>query len=238
MLTDPEIDLVLTTGGGYNANRLLPCIDYELCGKYPKPIIGMSNISLLLNAITWRSKVITYHGPALVWNFGADNGLDGFTESHFWKAVKWPQSCELQIEAEDTWQWIYEGSCDGPLFGGNMWSIQQLLSTTYCPDFSGAVLFIEDCFSELHQLAAILTHFDNAGILAKIAGLVVGVCEGCEETELAPGPTLDALISDIIRPYRVPTLIGVSFGHTDRKATLPIGATAILDSVDNRLAFN
>ncbi len=56
MLRDPAVDFVLTTGGGgANANEILPYLDPEVLRLHPKPIIGMSNTTLVLNYMTAQS---------------------------------------------------------------------------------------------------------------------------------------------------------------------------------------
>jgi len=49
--SNPEIKAIFLAGGGYNANKLLSLIDYNLISKNPKIIIGMSNMSVILNSI-------------------------------------------------------------------------------------------------------------------------------------------------------------------------------------------
>ncbi|MCG7522904.1 LD-carboxypeptidase [Streptomyces sp. OfavH-34-F] len=66
LISDPEIDTVLCAGGGKSANRLLRNLDYRLIAEHPKPIVGVSDPSLLLNAITSRTGLITFHGPAVL----------------------------------------------------------------------------------------------------------------------------------------------------------------------------
>ncbi|MEU2720209.1 LD-carboxypeptidase [Streptomyces smyrnaeus] len=41
--------------------------------QHPKPIVGVSDTSLLLNVITARTGMPTFHGPAVLWDWGAEN---------------------------------------------------------------------------------------------------------------------------------------------------------------------
>ncbi|OLZ64226.1 hypothetical protein AV521_36170 [Streptomyces sp. IMTB 2501] len=70
-ISDPAIDAVVCAGGGKNANWLLRGLDYGLIAARPKPIVGVSDPSLLLNAITARTGMPTFHGPAVLWDWGS-----------------------------------------------------------------------------------------------------------------------------------------------------------------------
>lgn len=235
MLQDPEIDLILTTGGGANANEILPFLRPEVLRANPKPIMGMSNTTLILNHMTWRSDVVSFHGPALVWNFGGEEGLDAYTEAHMVRALS--GSTPLRVEPEQSWQWLRTGHGEGKIWGGNLWSFDQLLGTPYAPDLTGGILFIEDCFAELHNIAACLTHVRQCGALNNLAGLVIGVPLECAETEMKDDRDFNALVLEACAGSNFPILAGVQLGHTDTKITIPIGAGARLDSIENLFEF-
>ena len=82
---DPEVDGILTTIGGYNANQLLHGIDFDLIRENPKVICGYSDISILVNAIYSQTGIMTYYGPHFS-TFGALLG-NAFTHEHFKKCV-------------------------------------------------------------------------------------------------------------------------------------------------------
>ena len=101
----------------------------------------------------------------------------------------------------------------------------------------GAVLFIEECFAELHNVAATLEHLKQAGVLSELSGLVVGIPLECQETESPDGRGFDEVVADICAGHNFPILAGVNLGHTDRKITVPVGSMAHLDSGCDELAF-
>lgn len=228
MAADDDVDLILCAGGGANANALLPHLDYAALARAGKPIVGLSNPTVILNAITAKTGLVTYHGPALIHNFGSEEGVDAFTENHFIEMLgaKGP----VTIEAEPQWRWLREGRAQGRLYGGNLWSLEHLLGTKYAPDWSGAILFIEDCFCELHQVYASLEHFKDAGVFDQIAGLVVGIPLEVAESECPYTGTFNDVVAEVVKDYDFPVLTNVHLGHTDRKLTLPIGALCMLDS--------
>lgn len=60
---EPNVKMIITSLGGFNANQLLRHLDYELIAKNPKIICGYSDITALLNAIYAKTGLVTYHGP-------------------------------------------------------------------------------------------------------------------------------------------------------------------------------
>lgn len=235
LLQDPDIDLIVTTGGGTNANAILPFVDGAWLRANPKPVIGLSNTTIVLNHLASASGVVTFHGPVLVWNLGAEEPPDGYTETHLLAALR--GDAPLRIEAEASWRWLRPGTGAGRAWGGNLWSFQQLVGTPRLPAMDSAVLFIEECFTELHNIAAALEHFGQAGVLDRLAGLVVGVPTECVETESPDGRGFEEVVADACRGYDFPILVGVNLGHTDRKITVPVGSVASLDSERNTLVF-
>ena len=91
MLHDPKIRMIVTAMGGAGAAHLLPLIDYEALSNDPKMIVGLSDPSVVLNAITSVTDVPTIHGPNGV-EFGYDQ-LTPYSEENFWPIVS--QNLEL-----------------------------------------------------------------------------------------------------------------------------------------------
>ncbi len=61
---DPSVHGIVAAIGGMNANQLLDYIDWDIIKKNPKVFCGYSDITILLNAITVKTGLITYYGPA------------------------------------------------------------------------------------------------------------------------------------------------------------------------------
>lgn len=58
-----DIDIIWAAGGGNRALNLLDQIDYAQVNASPKSLIGFSDVTALLNAVTAHTGQTTYHGP-------------------------------------------------------------------------------------------------------------------------------------------------------------------------------
>ncbi len=229
MFLDDNVKAIFINGGGRNASHLLPLLNYDEIKKHPKIFMALSNPSIIANALTVKSNLITFHGPT-GFLFG-EAGVTPFTEKHMIKTI-----IDGEIIGEvEAWREVEVlkkaiKSVRGRLYGGHLLTIRALIGTPYEPDWSGAILFIEDCFKEMHDFDDSLMHFKLAGILNKISGLVIGTPEGVEEKSYPSVETMQDVVVRICKEYDFPILYGLDIGHTDNKVTLPIGAMAELDS--------
>jgi len=76
-LADPSIDAVWCIRGGYGSLRLLDRVDYAAMARRPKALIGFSDITAVLNAVTHLTGVVTFHGPV------ARASMPAFNRWHF-----------------------------------------------------------------------------------------------------------------------------------------------------------
>lgn len=189
-------------------------------------LVGLSNPGVVLNAITARSGVITFHGPVLVWNFGGD-AFPLYTRDSFEQTII-AGGPAGEVPRSGSWSFLREGKARGILYGGNLWSIQSLLGTPFEPQWDGAIFFWEDIAKEPKRIDAMLTHFKLTGVFNRIVGMIVGELVLCDPQ--GPSLTVDEILTDLVSEYNFPVLTGVRLGHTDEKLTLPIGATVSLDS--------
>lgn len=230
---DEKINAIICAGGGINSNGLLNYIDFKLIEDNPKIIMGMSNPSIILNAIHSKTGLITFHGPAVIWNFGNPNGLTEYTRSHLWPIITDPNKI-INFTPKPKWKWFRGGSAKGNLVGGNLISIQGLLGTPYAPEWQNSIFFWEDIGKTPDRIHMMLTHFKDAGVFDAISGMVVGELVNCNSDDLETD--IYTVLEDVVGDYSFPILCNVDFGHTDDKITLPIGCTAKLDSKNNEFS--
>lgn len=237
MFADPQVDGIFSSTGGSCSLRLLPRIDYSLIRRNPKIFLGMSDVSILLNAITARAGLLTFHGPFLLYglaDIGGDNpsysASGRYTRDHLRRVLSSPEPMG-RVEPLTSWEVLREGRASGRLVGGNITGEKYLLGTAYCPNWKGSLFFWEAIHQEPHILDQELAYHRAAGVFDQISGMIVGHLEQCEEVRYRDGcPDIREIILSNCQGYDFPILFGVDFGHNCETLTLPIGARATIDT--------
>lgn len=221
---DPRVAAIFCSAGGVTSNRLLRRLDFDVVAMNPKMILGASDPTVLINAIHARTGLITFHGPAVVWDWGSEEQVPDWTRDHLQKLVRGDSGGASLVGS--SLDWIRPGGAQGRLLGGCLSALRGLLGTPYEPNWDGAIFLWEDCFKSMDYLDTVLTHFRDAGVFDRIAGMVIGELLECQPSA---GRGLKDMIGDLLGEYRFPVVSGLAFGHTPIKHTLPIGGDIRLD---------
>jgi len=233
-IADQNVKGILTVLGGTNSNQLLKYIDYDLVAKNPKVFCGLSDITVVVNAIYSKTGIITYYGPHFT-VFGKDQNLE-YTKEYFRKTlfssepfVLKPSSVyfdsrsgkEEPIENTDGYWVIQEGMAEGYSVGGNMVTLNLLQGSEYYPSLKGKIVFVEDNNKE--NFRAFENHL-QALILQKdfdsVRGLIIG---RFQKESGVTRELLEKLIATKKELKNLPIIANVDFGHTVPMVTLPIG---------------
>lgn len=223
-LTSPDT-IVMPVRGGYGASRLLDRIDWQALAsrqqRDPLLICGHSDFTAIQAGLLAQSNVITFSGPMLAANFGAET-LNTFTEQHFWLALR---------KAQFTVEWQGDGpQCDaqGTLWGGNLAMLISLIGTPWMPTIDKGILVLEDVNEHPFRVERMLLQLEYAGILNRQSAIVLGSFSGAAPNEYDAGYSLESVYAFLRSRLSVPLITGLDFGHEQRTVTLPIGANATL----------
>lgn len=219
---DPEIKAIIGIKGGWGCARLLPVLDYELIKNNPKILMGFSDITTLLNGITLKTGLITFHGPVgtATWY---DYSLN-YIKSVLMKGEK------TVYKSTADYKTLTKGSAEGILFGGNLSVLCGLVGTEYFPDPSGKILFLEDVEEEPFRIDRMLTHLKLAGVFSKVNGIIIGKCRECEAEEPDFSFTVEEVYDDHFTDIPIPVYRGANIGHIRDKFTVPVGIKAKMNA--------
>ena len=244
MFARSDIKGIATFRGGYGCCRILPYLDYEQIRQNPKVLIGHSDITSLLIAIHQKTGLVTFHGPSGLTRVG------DYAMNHLRRTVMTPSPAG-QIAAPETPPGVTEpddrlitlhpGQATGPLIGGNLTLVTNLLGTPYEPDTRGKILFLEEIGEEPYRIDRMLTQLLLAGKLQAAAGIAFGHFTDCYPKEHQPTfmqtLSLETVLRDRTAGLKQPILYNLMFGHLRRNATLPIGVQAKLDATAQTLTL-
>ncbi|WP_347554360.1 muramoyltetrapeptide carboxypeptidase [Robbsia sp. KACC 23696] len=234
-LSDPDReipDIVMAVRGGYGAVRSIEGIDYgalrerfTAAGARMPIITGYSDVTALHLALYQRAGLVTFAGPMLASNFGAET-VSAFTESHFWSLLQSPRHMIDGTLADQP-----ALDVEGRLWGGNLAMLGAFAGTPYMPRIDGGILFLEDINEQPYRIERTLYQLQLCGILQRQQAIVLGHFTGADGAQAYNnGYTLATTIAQIGEISGVPIIQGLPFGHVDDIATLPFGATARLQS--------
>jgi len=231
MFSDRNIDAIICARGGYGANRVLPLLDYDIIRKNPKIFMGFSDITAYLTSITQKTGLVTFHSPMLIsykkrfvnYNFHImEQILSGETDIK----IEYPKSLSPRI--------LSQGSASGPIWGGNMTLLINRLGTSDHIDTDGVILFIEDLDEYLYAFERMLVHMQTAGMLKKIAGLIIGELHDFKDQDVGFGRDSDQIVMDICGELDIPIISNFPCGHGTYQATLPISVPVELNAIGQK----
>ncbi len=235
---DKNVKLVMALSGGWSANEVLPLIDWQVVITNPKPLIGFSDITILLNAIYAKTGVSGFLGPNFStfgrmpeWQYTFNNFsmvMQG-SASQFVKSRSWGESGRKRHKTKG-WQALETGEANATLLGGNLGTFYLLQGTEYQPKFNEPFIFLLEDDDEASSYTAVEVSRRFESLLQlpsfrdNLQGLMVGRFQkgsNVSEKDIASIIASKNLGS-------IPIAYNVDFGHTLPMLTLPIGQNVSL----------
>lgn len=246
---DKNVKAICAINGGWSANEILPFIDWELVKRNTKPLIGFSDITVLLNAIYAKTGNVGLLGP----NFGTIGYMQSwhYTLQNLNKVLRQELPMELTRSQQwggkksgsfktRAWKIISEGVAEGILFGGNLGTFYLLQGTEYQPNFNKPFIFaLEDddeagnCTTRevSRRLESLL---QLPGFRENLRGIIIG---RFQPDSKVTGPGLLSILQAKQLVGEVPILSNVDFGHTLPMVSLPIGGRVRLETQNGNRAI-
>lgn len=235
MFANPAVAALLPIRGDWGSARILPFLDYDLIRKHPKVLVGFSDISALLLAISTQTGLVTFHGPHGLTAWRSDQVtplrqilFDG--QAITYQNLLLPEDEGRLMQVRGRIRTITPGQATGHLYGGNLSVLTGLVGTPYFPDLRGAVLFLEEVGEAPYRVDRMLTQLKLAGHLEQLSGFIFGQCSGCSPGANYGSLTLEQILQDHITPLGIPAWSGAWIGHVEPIWTLPIGAPVRVDA--------
>ena len=225
MFSNPNVNLIMNTIGGYNCNEILEFLDYDLIRRNPKFFVGFSDITAANLALFTKADIKTVNGSHITYYLHDKNSfLDLLCTLN---NEKQELLCERFIWEGDLTKTLREPGgikfiggknpvAGGWAIGGNLSTFCLMLGTQYLPDFSGSILFLEYDKEEatcLPSLERLMWQIRQNGILGKIKALVFGQLQKDVLKEETETDNLERILTDVTKGYNFPVLFNTTFGH-------------------------
>jgi muramoyltetrapeptide carboxypeptidase len=223
---DPGVAGLVALRGGYGSAHLLPHLDYQAIRARPKVIMGFSDLTALLVGINARSGLVTFHGPMGI------TAWPRFTVEQMERVLFRGEAASLPSPASEPEgvRMLVPGRARGRLLGGNLTVLSSIVGSPYLEPRQDLVLFLEEVREPTSEVDRMLTQLEQAGVMARVRGLVFGQFPNCVAPQMDPKLTLDRVLLEHVTPRRIPAWRGAMIGHVDRQLTLPIGLPVEVDA--------
>lgn len=229
-LRNPEIKAIMSTRGGYGSIQQLQQIPLDTLAKYPKWIIGYSDITSIHSAMV-NAGVMSVHAHMCGYLY------DKEVEKLFSDDPNAPDSCSLalrnilaggvpkyEVPAHD---YNHEGTARGMLVGGNLSVFCGMIGSEY--DFlknDDIILFIEDVSESTSSVNRMIQQMKILGILDKVKGVIVG-----QFTDYSPNSDfkkMEDMLNEELKGYKIPIAFNFPVGHVDENYPMIEGANVTL----------
>lgn len=262
LIHDDSVDCIMAAAGGYVSVSMLPYIDYEYLKKYPKIIVGHSDVTSVLLAVYRKCGIQTFYGPNFVTSFAHNVYYSDFALAAFEKAVNHQLPCAVdfpEFYTDEVTDWysggaefenraakenmiknslttLSHGRATGRLIGGNTDNFSLLYGNPFCPEIKqGDILFLENINETADFFERMIANLYTFGIFNKISGLILGKTKGYDDID--SGKTEWDILKEIIGEPDFPILADADCGHTVPICTLPIGADIELNADDKTITL-
>ncbi len=227
LIRNKSVKAIFFIRGGWGCARMLEFLDFEIIRDNPKVIMGFSDPTALLNAITVKTGLITFHGP------GGNSTWNEYSVKYINELLVNGKTLNYTNQHGDLPIVTYsKGTAQGELYGGNLSVLSTLVGSNYLPNWKGKILFLEDVAEEPYRIDRMLTQLKLAGVFDQISGLILGTFRKCLAEDPGHSFTLEEVFEHHFKGANFPVFYGAQIGHTLNKFTVPIGAKVEMNSVE------
>ncbi len=220
-LHDPDIKAIICNRGGYGTIRFVDRLDLNELRKYPKWLVGFSDITTLHEMETMAG-VMSIHGTMgtfLAKSGGTDRTsvlarqiLSG-TIPHY----------EIPSHPNDI-----PGKATGVLVGGNLCTFSPILGTVAdATRGKDIILFIEEVEENMSHIDRLINTLALNGVFDRCKGVILGEFTDCEAN--LDFSSVEEMICSYLKEYNIPVCCGFPAGHDDVNLPLVMGAEATLN---------
>lgn len=204
-LDDKEIKAIFCSRGGYGLVRIIDSLEFTQFKKYPKWIVGFSDVTVLHNHVHTHLGIATLHAPM-------PNSF----------ATTPPEAMESLKEAlfEENYQ-LNHPFDDEEIIGGNLAIIYSLLGTNSDIETKGKVLLLEDVGEYAYNVDRMMHALKKAGKFKDVKGLLIGQFTGIKEDNF--GFNVKQIIDNCTQEFSFPIHYNAPIGHVEDNRAIILG---------------
>ncbi len=229
-LNDRNIKAIFCARGGYGSVRIIDLMDFSEFRRFPKWIVGFSDVTVFHSVLNGSYQIATIHSPMPV-NYDSPFFSENIQQLNSILRGKMPEITFSYNSLNRI------GNCLGRLVGGNLSILYNLQATSYEIETKNNILFIEDVGEQLYHLDRMLNNFRMSGKFQKLKGLIVGGMTAMEDKKRPFGKTANEIIRETVQEYDIPVAFDFPAGHIDNNKPFILGAEIELSVKTNETSI-
>ncbi len=225
-LNSPEVKAVLCARGGYGTSRIIDRIDFNQFKRFPKWVIGFSDVTVLSMHLLDVIGCESIHAP-MAFNLKTTDprSVEALRKALFGELLS------IEWEAK-VWQ---EGKASGLLSGGNLSILFSICGTPSFAHRANQMLFIEDLDEYLYHIDRMVVKLIRSGNLNSLSALIIGAMSDMRDNKVAFGMSAEEIVASNILPLfkGIPVVSEMPLGHVPYNHAVYVGRMAFLQAFGN-----
>ena len=222
-LTEPSVKAIMCSRGGDGAVHLLCGLSPKVFKRYPKLLIGFSDITALLSAEASAGN-IGIHG-SMCHAINTYEGNDTVSQ-----ALRRMMMGDLPVYRIPHHSLDQSGKAKGILVGGNMSVLHGLAGSVYDPlNLPDIILFLEDTGEGMTKVDRMLHNIEVRGLMSHVKGIIIGQFTNYKRVPNT-FPDMYYMFHEYLRKYPIPVCYDFPVGHAHlRNFPMLVGSVVILE---------
>lgn len=219
MIDDTSIKAILCVRGGYGTVQIIDKIEFNNLIKYPKWIMGYSDVTVLHSHLHNLSIASLHCSMPINFESNSKLSLTSIRGTLIGKNVNYEiKSHPLNIH----------GKTKGQLVGGNLSILYSLCGSKSDIKTDGKILFLEDLDEYLYHIDRMIMNLKRTNKLSNLKGLIIGGMTKMHDNEVPYGKNVIEIILDAVKQYDYPVCFDFPAGHLKNNVCLKFGVEAEL----------
>jgi len=224
MINRSDLKAILCAHGGYGAVRIIDQLDFSPFKKYPKWVIGFSDITVFHSHLHAYVGVASLHAK-MAEGFPSDpskfepvqfQALESIRKALFGEPLQYTVPAQVRNRT---------GEVNGILIGGNLKMIETLAATNSDIDTRDKIFFVEDVGEALYSIDRMFCNLQRSGKLSNLKALIVGSFTNIrpDDPKEPFGKTIYDIVWEQVKSYDYPVCFDFSVGHQKNNVALKCG---------------
>ena len=209
-----DIDAIWMARGGYGSIRIIDKLDFTNFVKYPKPIVGFSDVTVFHGKLS-RLGIPSIHAsmPHILAN-KTPEALQSLKDALMGKPLRYEWQAHPLNRQDET---------KGVIVGGNLSVLCGMLGSNSFPETDGRILFIEEVDEYIYHVERMMYALKRAGHLAHLKALLIGGLTDIHDNPDPFGKSVEQAIFDVVKDYDYPVIFGFPAGHQPDNRAIVFG---------------